>query len=351
MTVRAIEYGVVPNSGVDNSVQLQAAISAAELTVDALELPPGILRLGSAVTVTKPIRIYGVSDNASKLAPDAGTAIAVNGPVGPVLHDFGIGYPSQSAAAPAISITSPTGECAFTRISRVRIQNAYIGIQTLKASHFNFDSLTILDSTLAAIWIENQNAVDSGDGTIVNSEFNNPSVTGATSGLIWRSSSGLRFKNNKVNMCRYGLNIQLANGANCCDLLVSGNSIEAVGLSGADTAIVMQRLGPTGTLHSPMFTANQINGYAAALQIPEAGAQWVSMLKASDNVIYGKTTLASSGIIANSVKGAVITDNVMRSDTAGSRMLNLSSTVTNCNVASNVATGLFSPNIINAQLV
>lgn len=351
MTVRAIEYGVVPNSGVDNSVQLQAAISAAELTVDALELPPGILRLGSAVTVTKPIRIYGVSDNASKLAPDAGTAIAVNGPVGPVLHDFGIGYPSQSAAAPAISITSPTGECAFTRISRVRIQNAYIGIQTLKASHFNFDSLTILDSTLAAIWIENQNAVDSGDGTIVNSEFNNPSVTGATSALIWRSGSGLRYRNNKINMFRYGLNLQLANAANCCDLLFSGNSIEAVGLAGVDSAILVQRLGATGTLHSVSFIDNQINGWAAGVQIPEAGAQWVSMLKASENIIFGRTSAPSSGIIANSIKGAMFRDNIMRSDIAGSRMLNLSSTVTNASVGDNVATGTFVANINNAQLV
>jgi len=351
MTILATNYGVIANGAVDNTAALQSAIAAAEAANEALELPPGFIRLSSAVTVTKPIRIYGMSEMATTLLPDAGTAIWVIGQVGPTLHDFGIGYATPQASGAAITITSTTGECGFTRINRVRVQFAYIGIQIIKGSYFIIDGVTILDSVLAAIWLENQNNADSGDGTIVNSWFVSPSVTGATSALIWRSGSGLRYRNNKINMFRYGLNLQLANAANCCDLLFSGNSIEAVGLAGVDSAILVQRLGATGTLHSVSFIDNQINGWAAGVQIPKAGAQWVSMLKASENIIFGRTSAPSSGIIANSIKGAMFRDNIMRSDIAGSRMLNLSSTVTNASVGDNVATGTFVANINNAQLV
>lgn len=342
-------FGAVGDNSTDDTTAIQIAANVAALTNGAILLPKGNFKITSAISVTSAIGIYGISPTLSQICPSTNSiiAVSVNAAVGPILKDFGIAYPSAGSAGAAVQVTYSSGECGFMRATNVRTNLAYIGFYFIKASQWVLDGCVVLDSTLAAYWVENQNAVDSGDGVIVNCEAANPTTTGATSGLIWRSSSGLRVINNKFNMFRYGINIQLASGAACGDLLIHNNSIEAVTLSGVVSAITMQRLGTTGTLHSVMISGNQINGYLSDVNIPlDANGAWVTGLVANDNALYGMTTAASSGFILNSVTAFVAIGNELRSGYAGTVFFTIGSSATSGFLDGNISTGSVSADSI-----
>jgi hypothetical protein len=343
-SVRANWFGAVGDGTTDDTAALQGAITVAELLGRTLQYGDGNFKITTALSTAKSIRHLGTGPLTSVIKP-AGTisAFSHDGTLAPTFESLGVDYASAASSGTAgFNITSSSGEAGYFHAWNVRVHNAYNAFNFVKASQWTVDGCELIDSVQAGFFVQNTNNVDSGDSTIVNNLIFNPSATGSTSGLIWRSSGGLRFSNNKINNFKYGLNIQLASGASTGDLLITGNSIESVGFAGVDSGILIQRLGTTGTLHSVVITGNQLNGWATAIQVPlDATGPWLSNLSIVGNVIYGNTGAVASGVIVNSTTGFSIVGNTMKSGHASSVFLTTGSSAADGFIASNSPTGSF----------
>lgn len=342
--INPLALGAKGDGSNDDTTALQAAIDLAEETGCGVFLPVGNFKITSPLSITAAIRIVGAGPLVSVIVPDTTiTAFSVDSTTGPTLESFGVFYASSaSSGTAAFNVTSSSGECGFLRAWNLRTNNAYNAFNFVKASQWLVDGCVLLDNGQAGLFVQNTNNVDSGDSTVKGCQIANPTLTGDTSAVVWRSSGGLRFINNKINNFKYGINVQLASGAVTGNLLITGNSIESVGYSGVQSAISFQRLGTTGTLHSVLITGNQINGWSAAIQVALDGTgAWLTGLDIVGNVIYGKTSAAASGVIVHSTTGFTIAGNVMRSGAASSIFITTGSSASDGNISANSRTGSF----------
>lgn len=338
-------FGAVGDGTTDDTTALQRTIDIAQITEWSILLPGKTFRTTAALTITAAIGIFGADHYTSTIKPEGNIfAFDISNIVGPVLRDFNVAWASAPASGAAFRVSAGTSqECGFLDAQNIRINNGWIGFYFVKASQWHLDRCVILDSGLCAVWVENQNNVDSGDSTIVNCQMTNVTKTGDVTGIIWRSSGGLRVVNNKINNFKYGVAIQLADGAATGDLLFCNNSIEAVGFPSVDSGFRISRLGATGTLHSVLLTGNQLNGWAAGIQVPlDAVGAWLNDLSMVGNVIWGNTGAASSGFLIASTTGFTIAANIMRSSVAGTIMITCGSSASDGYINGNVPQGSFS---------
>lgn len=344
-------WGAAGNGATDDTAAIQACVNFAQTSEWPMFIPAKTFRITAAIAITSAIGIYGTDPYSSIIKPEGNIyAFDISYIVGPTIRDFSVAWASAPTAGAAFRVTAPAAqECGFLDAQNIRINNGWIGFYFVKASQWHLDRCVILDSGLTAIWVENQNNVDSGDSTIESCQLANPTKTGDTSGIIWRSSGGLRIINNKINVFKYGIQIQLADGAVTGDILITGNSLESVGYTGVDSAIRMARLGTTGTLHSVLITGNQINGWAAAVNVPlDATGAWLTGLSVLGSVIYGNTLAAASGVIVNSTTGFTISGNVMRSGAAGTVFITTGSSAADGYIDGNSPTGSFNADSIGS---
>lgn len=348
------DFGAVGDDTTDDTTSLQNAINAAVSTGSPLFLNPGLFKTTSALTASGPFYMFGAGKYSSVIRP----AAAINGIVithaalskGQTFESFGIHYPSlASGGTSAIDVTATTGEVDNCHFYDLAVINPNNGIRFRKAAYWVVDGCTIVDSRQTGFFIENTNNVDAGDSTITNCLIHNPTVTGSTNGIIWRSSGGLRVANNKINQVQTGINVQLSDGAVTGNILVTGNSIEAVGLSGVLSGISLQRLGTTGTLHSILITGNQLNGWGAGVQVPvDATGAWITNMTVLGNIIYGDTASAATGIILNSLTNFLVANNALRSGIAGSVAINTGASADTGVIGPNIKTGTWSANSISS---
>jgi hypothetical protein len=351
-SVKANWFGVVGDGTTDDTSALQGAITVAELLGRTLQYGDGNFKITTALSTAKSIRHLGTGPLTSVIKP-AGTitAFSHDGAQAPTFESLGVDYASAASSGTAgFNITSTSGEAGYFHAWNVRVHNAYDAFNFVKASQWVVDGCEIIDSVQAGFFIQNTNNVDSGDSTIVNNLIYNPTATGSTNGIIWRSSGGLRICNNKINNFQYGIQVQLASGATTGDILITGNSIEAVGFSGVAAGIQVERLGTTGTLHSVLINGNQLNGWATGIQVPlDATGPWLTELTITGNDIYGNAGAAASGIIVHSTTGFAIVGNTLRSGAAGSTPITTGSSAADGMIAANSKTGSWNANSISSS--
>lgn len=351
--ISAFDFDAVGDGTSDDTTALQNAINAAQSTGRPLFIPVGTYKTTTGLIVTAPIYIFGAGPYKSIIRPTSGTnGINISPAIlskGPTFENFGIAYSSPAASGDGINVTASSGEVDGAYFRNLAITNAFNGIYFIRAAYWTVDGCAITDSGQSGVFVENQNNIDAGDSTITNSIIFNPTVTGSTNGIVWRGSGGLRISNNKINDVQTGINIQMPSaGGNTGDILITGNSIEAVGLAGVQNGISLQRLGTTGTLHSVLMTGNQLNGWANSINVLlDATGPWITNLTVLGNIIWGNTGAASNGIIVNSVANFVVSDNALRSGgVAGSVALNIGASADTGVVGKNVKIGTWSPDAI-----
>jgi hypothetical protein len=342
--------------GTNDTTAIQAAITAAVASGAAVYIPRGQYTITTALSVTAAIKIYGDGPYESVITPIpsvSGIAIAINNSpkyYGPTLEDFGISYPAQALAGSdgAITATSASFEVNGSYYKNLHINQAFNGIHFIKASWWVVDGCAINDSGQTAVFIENQNNADSGDGTIVNCSIFNPFVSGTAIGIIWRTGGGLRVENNKINFFQTGIQVQLGSGAATGDILINNNSIEAYGFPSVGTAINVFRLGATGTLHSLLIQGNQIGGFLNGITVPvDANGAWLENLVINDNELIALSTGSPTEIVVASTTGFSICGNVIwNNNNTATVAITTGSAATNGVVGPNVKNGTFAADSI-----
>jgi parallel beta-helix repeat protein len=172
---------------------------------------------------------------------------------------------------------------------------------------------TFRAAAVAGLDISNPSDPDGGDMTVEGNFFDKGSDTTTTgTAVLWRSSGGLRFVNNKINgggfdyPFQYGLRLTVADGANTGIFIIANNSIENFTTAG----VSITRAGTTGSI-------------GLGLQI-------------SDNIICPYRQGGSVGIQVDTVNpvGNMISDNIVHDCSVGIDLASMRTTTVGTNTIS-----------------
>lgn len=188
-SLNSIDYGMVPNTGTDQTANFQSAINAAQSQEMPLYVPKGVYHI-TTVSITQPVEIYSSAGAATILGYNQGPIIDVSpsgaAPFGPV-HIFGLLINGENQAFPGA-----IGDPALIKCSQVN----YLTIERciLRNSSYHGIYLSECDGRLFQNSVEGSaetgiHSIDAGgDGVII--EGNKVRWSGNNGIQVFRSSIG-----------------------------------------------------------------------------------------------------------------------------------------------------------------
>jgi hypothetical protein len=344
-TIWVNDYGAVCNGVTNDTAAFQAAINQGQSSGIPVRFIGTCLVETTQLSITAAIDFGGVSGVASVISTVSGFSpimVSTTSPV--VVHDFGITYVSSVANDTAIIVTAGTSaENSGSKFYHLAINGANIGIAFVKASGWIFRDNTIENISASGVGMEvsNSNNVDSGDSTAYGNTIGCNASVNCQAGVLWHSSGGFRFNNNKINGAAgastgwtNGVSIQLASGASTSDIFILGNSIE--GLLNSGVGVSMSRLGTTGGLNLVMIEGNELGGGQVCVEEPtDANGAWLTGVTVSGNTCEPVNTSSTAGYsFATAVNGLYIGGGTIFSPEPGNNQAVIlgSQTATNCAV-------------------
>ena len=301
----------------NDTTALQNAITAA--AGGALYIPPGSYKITTALSITGAIRIFGAGFEETVIVPSTtieGFSISTTSSV--TIERLQIAYPSAASSTGfAITVTASGSNINSSSIFRdLQITNAYNGIVFSKAQTFHVENCKISLFVALGIQVSNTTNVDAGDSNITGNYL--LGASGATAGIMYISSGGLRIVNNKFLTTAYGVLTQLASAAVTAQLIVTDNSFDHDGM----VALNLQRAGATGSFARVVLNSNIFNACLKCLEIPlDASGVWLKNVIAVGNVWI--TASAGNPVFADiaSTTGFVVSNNSMESQIATAKHL------------------------------
>lgn len=324
----------------DNTTALQTAITRAigdERPVCVFGSGP----VAGNLTIRGAVKIRGAGQNKTQLTlTGTGVAVDVRTTASVEISDLTLATPTDVTGQTQIRIAPTSGENTKSVFRDMTFYGYLIGLDTVRASTWIVDGVTFSSARTNSVGlvVANENNPDSGDGTVSNSLFAGVD-RGNTTGILWRSSGGLRVVNNKFNRNSHALIVRPSEGVVTSDLLVTGNSIEGY----AAAAIVFTRAGRTGTFENISITGNQFAGTiggVGVVSIPtDPVGPWLKTLSITGNTVSVGGTAASIVFDIASVVGFSIVGNGIDFVGAAGTDVRVGRSASRGVVAHNVSTG------------
>ena len=218
-----------------DTVKIQAAIDAAEVTGGTVYLPAKTYNITAALTITKGIKMVGDGPE-SYLHSTNGNAhiisIATDDSV--LLEDLyltyaeAVGQPSVGKSCIYVTDTNGDNSNSDSHFIRVSVGNGYYGFHFYRASYWSMTDCHIGAIYHTGAFVENHYNSDEGDSIIKGCKF--IGRTNSHAGLQYNSSGGLKVVGNKFlgnfdyNIDIYGEEHYGSGGLN--SWVIVGNSIE-----------------------------------------------------------------------------------------------------------------------------
>src|SRR5258706_15450295 len=304
-------FGAVGDGVADDTVALQAAITAAQATGGSVYLQAGKYKTTAVLNITSHIEIYGdgpaKASGAAKqsviLPSVSNSAFSINCQDAIILKDFQITWLSTpNSSTYGIQLDSTGGGIngnIDSYISNIGIAGPYVGFKTINAYTFTLENVRVDGAVFASCFISNTNVPGSGDSVITNCVFSgSPSICH----LFIFSAGGLRIVNNKLNSSGAGgkgivIQANLVTSQGISPLFIANNSIEG------DTAfgILIQRIvNATELVGNLLIIGNEIVGGITIQAAPTGTNPWVLAGCINSNLVYGAgggaPVIAASGI-------------------------------------------------------
>lgn len=298
LSVKDAAYGAIGDGVTDDTVAIQAAITAAQAANCELFFPAGNYRITASLSITNRVRLRGAGRAASLITWVNNTLTAVTVATSNYVEFIGLGFLCQAAAPTnggAISLTGSGGaENTFSVIRDCQFSGGFNQIDTIQAYAWVIDSCRFTGAVNFGVRVRNTLNPDFGDSTITNCVFY---VMGANCTLIEQASSGgLRLIGNKFLSGLYGYRMALDIGVVTTDLLIVGNSFE--NQTGANLRF---NTGGGGAAFSHVLISGNQFGYTpTAIDMTDASA-FLDHINISNNLILLPAAGAVVGIsITNS---------------------------------------------------
>lgn len=283
------DFGAVGDGVADDTAEIQAAIDAYQGTGEAIHFPNGTYLISSTLNITGTISLCGDSRYGSSITWTSTTLVAIS-----VACDEQVNFDRLTFAAPAsatagasISLSGAATHNLFSSFEDCAFTQGYIQIYASEAADWNIDNCYFSEYVNCGVYVEDTYNPDAGDSFIGGSTF--ASSVAASSGILQKSSGGLKVDANKIVGGGYGYRLQLpASGASTIDLILTGNSIE----NQISAGIYLQRPSGSLTFGNVVIAGNQISNTHFGIQI-DSNAGWLSRIAISGNQI---TLPASDGV-------------------------------------------------------
>jgi hypothetical protein len=304
-------FGAVCDGVTDDTAAIQAAIMASQNNNGATVVFPAFCHITAPLSITGYVHLAGIGLDSGLKPSTTTTAISINTQASLLFENFSIQYPIAAASmTAAINVTAPAGQenvgSVFNNISIIFPQ---YGFYFVSASKWTVMNSTVSHPGQNAIAVQNTNAGDAGDSTILNNQLG--TCGGAC--VYWASSGGLKIISNKINVAPTGIQIAMSAGVTTTGIYVTANSIE--GITGED--ILLQRVGTTGTLFNVVITGNELTGNYG-LHVPtDATGPWVTDLSFVGNTFQGNPSATSYGVNVDSVTGLNVSSNIIYTSLGG----------------------------------
>jgi hypothetical protein len=345
----ANDYGAVCNGVTDDHVAFQNAINEGQsVGIPVKFLGNCAITTALSIANTFSVDFSGDQTNSSLLPPGGIDAIDINTTAAIYLHDFTITYSSTPTTTSAITVSAPASTVNnASRFWNLTINSAFIGVNYLNADIWSLSNSVIASSGItngSGVHVADSVNVDAGDNTI----YGNLIQAGPGGiGVLWTSSGGLRFENNKINSngAAVGIQFNLASGANTSDVIIANNSIEGFVASGS-VGIGFARSGTTGSLSNVIIANNQIGGPMFCVLHPtDANGAWTNAITVNGNVCQLSSAANGVGVVIDSAQGVVVTNNNFVSGAATdipTQIGTAAASATGCVVAHNPRIGTWS---------
>jgi hypothetical protein len=265
---------------------IQQAIDNLPAAGGIVYVPQGTYAITAAISITKPLILMGAGPQTTEITTTSATidmlSIATTAPV--CIRDIRIRKTVTATAGAGIRVAGSGADWnQDSRITNVRIESQWDGLDFQDASAWTVSDCLILEWRNFGIRVRNTLSPDSGDSTIYGNLLSS-AVAGAV-GIQQESSGGLRIVSNKIIGHAIGYRLNVATGVSTSVLLISANSIE----NQVDRCIQLTRTG-TGAFSQISITGNQL-GTASTLIEVLGGAGGISRLAITGNTLQ----LAASG--------------------------------------------------------
>jgi hypothetical protein len=311
----ANDYGAVCNGVTDDSTAFQNAINAAQTAKVPLGFT-GTCAIASTLNITAQLEMFGGGSGAGPIAGNPSVLLAppnidiiritTGTGFNPVwLHDFTITYSSvANVGTSAILVDATPGQQnEGSKFERLAIGYSDVaanyGIRFQRASFWTVYG-SIIQANTAAVYVENINNADSGDGMILNNWLIGSGAT--TAGVFYKSGGGLRIIGNKTigNGMQTAVSLAVSTGVNTLDLFIADNSFEGINTTGA--AISISPDDNTSRFGTIIITGNELVGKWCVL-MQTAGVIWINGMVVDDNICHLQNTANAIGYLIDGMDG------------------------------------------------
>ena len=326
--IYATNYGVVANTGADETVALQNAVSACDGVI--LQLPAGEINISSTISSTTQCIIRGTGSQAAFSAP-AYPATIINQTVagqgvfsfttlnGVVLRDLGIDMPLGAAGA-GISIQSGVSNNLNrgSHIENVSVWGGGTGIFLFHCANYTIRDSFILNFSSIGIYAgTDSNMPDIGDSEISGNTIWDFNITTGVAGLRLDPQAGVEVVGNKFLSADFAIWLTISSGPTGT-LNIAQNSLEQQTVA----HIYVQQATAGATYADITITGNEMENYGISsfqdgITIANNTSEYLSDLAITGNTIRDCGTLYGM-VDVQAVVGATITGNVLDGCGSGS---------------------------------
>jgi hypothetical protein len=250
--------------------------------------------------------------NTILLCTDTGTGdiITYTGANAPRFDGFNLGATVGKTSGNALVVQGTgSGEVSGGRFSHITFQTIPTGIYFARSSLYSVTNCNFYDFSKTGLLIDNLNAGDSGDSSIIGCVFAAPTPSSNRYGIQQLSSGGLKIVGNKFNNNTIGYLLNLSDQVNTSDLMIVGNSFEG---SSANCIQLQRQAATTKTFNNITISGNQllVEGATGAGIYSANGSIFCSNMSITGNVV-GLNTSAAQGILLDYVNSTLIEGNVI----------------------------------------
>lgn len=326
--IYASNYGVVANSGADETVPMQAALTACNGNI--LQLPAGQIDISATLVSSSPCIVVGTGSS-DGLSASSNPATIINETVssegvfsftgidGVVIRNLGIVMPSGGTGT-GISIQSgaSTNLNRGSHIQNVSVWGGGTGIYLFHCANYSISDSFVFNFSAYGIYAgTDANMPDIGDSDISGNTLWDFNVTTGSAGLRLDPQAGVEILGNKFLGATFGIWLTISQGPTGT-LNIGQNSLEQQNVS----HIYVQQTNSSATYTDITITGNEMENYGistfqAGITITNNPTQYLQDVAITGNTIRDCGTMYGM-IDLQSVIGAAVTGNVMDSCGSGS---------------------------------
>lgn len=337
------DYGAIGNGVADDTVAIQAAITAAQAVGAIVFFPAGTYKITASLTISARCKIKGEGFQGDSGGGFAGVGVTQStGFLGSVIvagttvsafvattnkavsfEDVQITYPSTpSSGAIAITIQAVAGAGNANTQSFIRncmITGADQGIVLTNCLDFRIDSNDILYSVTYGIVVNSPNYPSYNQASISNNEIWGAANAGFQAHILLQAGGDMRIVNNKISTGGVNTNGIAIFGAssgsqNMEPLVIANNSIE-----GPQNCIAFVTANASLSISNIVISGNQLWGGGKAILANTFGTgQWILGVAISGNLLSVNGGVGVTVVQLDNVSGASITGNVLNLSGGGS---------------------------------